>query len=59
MEEGHAEAPPLPEHPVLREVAMAVEEMGRMANMVDREWRTVYASSELAAAMGIEVGGAR
>lgn len=47
--------PPLPEHPILREVALAVEDMGRVAEIVDREWRIVYISSELFSVVGADV----
>lgn len=58
MAEGTAEGPPLPDHPILREVALAVEEMGRVAEIVDRDWRIVYMSSELFAAAGVTVADA-
>lgn len=52
--EGDSERPPLPQDSVLREVAVAVEEMGRVAEIVDREWRIAYVSSGLFAALGVD-----
>lgn len=48
--------PSLPDHPVLAQVARSVEEMGRVAEIVDREWRLVYVSAELHAVVGSEEG---
>lgn len=37
----------MPEHPVLRQVAEEMERFDRIAQMVDRDWRFVYVSSEM------------
>jgi class 3 adenylate cyclase len=52
--EGDSGRPPLPADPVLREVAIAIEEMGRVAEIVDREWRIAYISTGLCDAVGFD-----
>lgn len=46
--------PPLPEHPRLREVALAMEHAGLSGEICDRSWRLVYISTEEALVMGVE-----
>ena len=45
-------APPLPEHPELREFARAMEAARVSGDIVDARWRTVFISSELARLLG-------
>src|SRR3712207_2121684 len=45
---------PLPEHPVLRQVAEELERYGRVAQIVDHTWRLVFMSS---AAWEVTTGG--
>lgn len=48
--------PPLPEHPELREVALAMEGAGASGDILDARWRTVFISSELARMTGVAPG---
>jgi hypothetical protein len=43
----------LPEHPELREFALAMESAGLSGDIVDARWRTVFISSELARLAGV------
>ena len=52
MPDGSA-GPPLPEHPELREFALAMESAGLSGDIVDARWRTVFISSELARLAGV------
>lgn len=49
-----AESPPLPEHPDLRALAEALEEVGASGEILDTKWRVVYTSSEDALALGLD-----
>lgn len=44
----------LPEDPFLRAIAEEMEAMGRVAEMVDENWRFVYMSSELCRVTGVD-----
>jgi class 3 adenylate cyclase len=48
--------PPLPDHPELREVALAMEGAGASGDILDARWRTVFISSELARLAGVAPG---
>jgi len=59
MRDASPSGPPLPEHPELREIALAMEGAGASGDIMDARWRTVFISSELARLTGIaprEVG---
>lgn len=47
-------SPPLPEDPMLRGVAIDMERMGRLAEIVDERWGFVYISSQLCTVAGVE-----
>ncbi|HTY26975.1 MAG TPA: adenylate/guanylate cyclase domain-containing protein [Mycobacterium sp.] len=49
-----AESPPLPEHPDLRVLAEALEEVGASGEILDTKWRVVFTSSEDARALGMD-----
>jgi class 3 adenylate cyclase len=53
MDERSPNVPPLPEHPELREVALAMEGAGASGDILDARWRTVFISSELARMSGV------
>lgn len=52
MSDGSANSP-LPEHPELRQFAVAMESAGLSGDIVDARWRTVFISSELARLAGV------
>jgi class 3 adenylate cyclase len=54
MPEAPAGGPPLPEHPELREIALAMEGAGVSGDIMDARWRTVFISSELARISGVD-----
>lgn len=47
-------SPPLPDHPELRDVALAIEHAGLSAEICDATWRVVYISSEEARVIGVD-----
>ncbi|MFN8033034.1 MAG: adenylate/guanylate cyclase domain-containing protein [Mycobacterium sp.] len=49
-----AQSPPLPEHPDLRMLAEALEEVGASGEILDTKWRVVFTSSEDARALGMD-----
>lgn len=53
MDHEARSGPPLPEHPELREIAVAMEGAGVSGDIMDARWRTVFISSELARLNGI------
>jgi class 3 adenylate cyclase len=48
------QGPPLPEHPELREVALAMESAGVAGDILDADWREVFMSSEMARMAGFD-----
>lgn len=48
MAEGTQYVPQLPEHPELREVALAIESAGMMGEILDSKFRCVFISTETA-----------
>jgi class 3 adenylate cyclase len=48
--------PPLPEHPELREIALAMEGAGISGELLDADWRIVFISTEEARIVGVPVG---
>jgi class 3 adenylate cyclase len=44
---------PLPEHPELRDIAVAMEEARVSGEILDAEWKSLFMSSELARIMGL------
>jgi class 3 adenylate cyclase len=52
MHVGSQETCPLPEHPVLAEVASALNRAGAWAQILDREFRAVYMTDELRLTFG-------
>jgi len=52
-------APPLPEHPQLRSIALALEGAGLCGEILDATWRLVYESSEQCRAVGMTADEAR
>ena len=54
MSDGAEGGPPLPEHPELREIALAMETARISGDLIDARWRTVFISSELARLNGVE-----
>lgn len=53
MAEGTQYVPQLPEHPELREVALAIESAGMMGEILDSKFRCVFISTETARATGM------
>src|SRR5450755_1034712 len=51
--------PQLPEHPVLREIALMVDEMGMWGEVLDDRFRSVFVSRELLLALGLNGDQAR
>ncbi|MCV7408480.1 hypothetical protein AWC05_05480 [Mycobacterium florentinum] len=49
-----AESALLPEHPELRMLAQALEDIGAIAEIFDDKWRIVFTSSEDALARGLD-----
>jgi class 3 adenylate cyclase len=47
--------PPLPEHPELREIALAMEGAGISGELLDANWQIVFISSEEARIVGVPV----
>ncbi len=45
--------PPLPEHPELREIALVLERMGMVGEILDDRFRSVFVSSQTARAIGL------
>ena len=54
MSAPHADGPPLPEHPELRAIALAMEHAGLSGEICDATWRLVFISSEEARIVGVE-----
>jgi len=48
------ERPPLPEHPELRALAEALEDVGAAGEILDHKWRVVFTSTENALALGMD-----
>jgi class 3 adenylate cyclase len=48
--------PPLPEHPELREIALAMEGAGISGELLDASWRLVFISTEEARIVGVPPG---
>jgi len=46
------ESLPLPEDPALASVAVALQEAGHWADIVDRDWRLVYSTDDMRRIMG-------
>ena len=53
MEEGAPYSPRLPEHPELREIALAIEKAGMIGEVLDAKFRCVFISSETVRAIGM------
>lgn len=53
MEVRGSGRPELPEHPELRQLALAMEDAGVSGDILDSRWLTVYISSELARLAGV------
>lgn len=53
MDERGSGGPELPEHPELRQLAVAMEEAGVSGDILDARWMTVFISSELARLAGV------
>lgn len=47
-------SPTLPEHPALRALAQALEEVGAAAEILDHKWRVVFTSTEDALSLGLD-----
>ena len=54
MNDERGPGPPLPDHPRLREIALAMEEAGVAGEVTDADWKIVYISSETARLVGVE-----
>jgi class 3 adenylate cyclase len=52
MHDDSPYVPPLPEHPDLREIALALEAAGMMFEILDASFRCVFISSEMVRALG-------
>src|SRR5271154_6683348 len=48
------DGPPLPEHPELRNLAMALETATMSGEILDAKWRLVFISTEEARIVGVE-----
>jgi len=53
MQEESTYAPQLPEHPELRELALAIESFGAAGEILDRSFRCVFLSTEAARILGL------
>ena len=51
--------PPLPEHPELREIALVIERMGMVGEILDDRFRSVFVSSQTARSIGLSPDEAR
>ncbi len=51
--------PSLPEHPELREIALVIESMGMLGEILDDRFRSVFVSSQTARAIGLSPDEAR
>lgn len=56
MEDEKRPGPPLPEHPELREIALAMEGAGISGEILDSDLRLVFISSEEARIVGADPG---
>ena len=56
MSDGADGRPPLPDHPELREIALAMEAARVSGDIMDARWRTVFISTELARLNGVVPG---
>ena len=54
MADDETSAPPLPEHPELRDVALALEHAGLSGEICDANWQLVFISSEEARVVGVD-----
>ena len=52
MRDDSESGPRLPEHPELREIALAMERAGMSGEILDTSFRTVYFSTESARLLG-------
>jgi class 3 adenylate cyclase len=59
MSEEAPYVPPLPEHPELREIALVIERMGMLGEILDDRFRSVFLSSQTARAVGLSPDEAR
>ncbi|MGB3098395.1 MAG: hypothetical protein WBB30_03785, partial [Solirubrobacterales bacterium] len=53
MSDDSTYAPELPEHPELREIALAMERAGMMGEILDASFRVVFVSTEEARMLGL------
>ncbi len=56
MPAGSYDGPPLPEHPELREIALAMEAAGMVFEILDERFRVVFFSTEAARLIGLSAG---
>ena len=55
MNDDRPSSPPLPEHPELREIALAMEGAGISGELLDANWQLVFISTEEARIVGVPV----
>jgi hypothetical protein len=53
MHDDAPASPPLPDHPELREIALAIEGAGISGEILDANWQIVFISTEEAAIAGL------
>ena len=56
MSDDTYSGPPLPEHPELREIALAIEAAGMFGEILDASFRVVFTSTETTRLMGVQPG---
>jgi len=56
MDDDARYVPALPEHPELREIALVIERMGMVGEILDERFRSVFVSSQTALSIGLSAG---